>query len=202
MTISCYIIALSILIIAVTCYRTAHNFQDGRFSWKLFSKMKVKLLADVKGHGKKGEIILVSPAMYTNVFLPNKQAKAVTEEEIKREQKECAETQQKLLSKAMSIGAQIDSFKGVQKLTLKKKVGSNGQLFGSVMKKTLIEEIQRKLPEILTFEEKFPIVLGIKAISDEKSELDEIRKAGLYEVIIQVHPNVSSKFEIEVTSEK
>ena len=62
-----------IFIAFASSFHHTRNLNLSRYSTKLFNKVKVRLLTDVKGQGKKGEIVLVSPAMWTNVLSPNKQ---------------------------------------------------------------------------------------------------------------------------------
>ena len=43
-------------------------------------KIRVRLLADVKATGRKGEIIVVSAAQYTNVLSPKKLAERISDD--------------------------------------------------------------------------------------------------------------------------
>ncbi len=88
----------------------------------LFSKIQVKLLTDVKGHGKKGDVIQVSPAMWTNVFQPNKQAIKITDEEITKEFKLKAEKEEMIKRNTLSLAEVINGIKGTARISIAKKV--------------------------------------------------------------------------------
>ena len=171
----------------------------------LFSKIKVKLLVDIKGQGKKGEIITVSPAMWTNVLSPKKQGKLISDEEIVEEQKLKESKEKILLSQAEEIANNVKELQGTRRLVVYNKVGASGQLFGTVTKKNILESLLSLLPTLKTIDSKLLSILFIKEASSENSsssDLDEIRRVGIYSVGLSVHPKVSTQFELEVTPDK
>lgn len=84
---------------------------SSRLSTKLFNKIKVRLLVDVKGQGKKGEIITVSPALWTNVLQPSKQGEKLTDEQIAKETKEKSENETKLLIFCRTVVEKVEQLK-------------------------------------------------------------------------------------------
>ena len=93
--------------------------------------MKVILLSDVKGQGKRGQMIEVSDGYARNFLLPKKLAKEATVDNIntmRMNDKATQERQAKERAEAMEISKKMKTFQ----LTLKAKGGGAGRLFGSV----------------------------------------------------------------------
>lgn len=144
--------------------------------------MKVLLLKDVKGTGKKGEIKEVSDGYATNFLLKQGLAKianssALSESATKKQ----AELYHKEMDrqKAEQLALQINN----KKITLEIKCGDNGKTFGSITAK----EIGEKLAQ-----------LGFD-VDKRKIEVKEpIKAIGSHQVVIRLHPLVSCKLQIEV----
>lgn len=175
-----------------------------RLSTKLFNKVKVRLLVDVKGQGRKGEIITVSPALWTNVLQPSKQGEKLTDDQIAKEIKEKSESDAKLLVFCNSVSEKVEQLKDDKKLTITKKSGGTGQLFGTITKKNVIEILLKLSIGVEKIEEKSVSISSIKLVEgpEKKEDLDEIRKVGLYKMLVQLHPKVIASFELEVKPEK
>eukprot|EP00607_Mallomonas_marina_P009071 CAMPEP_0182418218 /NCGR_PEP_ID=MMETSP1167-20130531/2706_1 /TAXON_ID=2988 /ORGANISM="Mallomonas Sp, Strain CCMP3275" /LENGTH=92 /DNA_ID=CAMNT_0024592331 /DNA_START=465 /DNA_END=743 /DNA_ORIENTATION=+ len=92
-------------------------------------------------------------------------------------------------------------------------MGKTGQLFGGVTKKNLLELLEQKLsvdhdPKVHKL-----LITEIKACTidessgklickSDKSSENEIKKAGIYDIDIKLHQNLSASFKIEVISDK
>jgi len=103
--------------------------------------MKVILQADVKGHGKKGELVEVSDGYARNFLLPRKLAVAATQENVEvMKQKEKARLRKLEADKAAAkeIASKLE---GVQVRIPAKAGGSGGKLFGSVTSKEISEAL-------------------------------------------------------------
>ncbi len=144
--------------------------------------MKVILLADVKGHGKKGELCNVSDGYARNFLFPKKlavEANATAMNELKNreeakahhlaEEKKAAEETAKLLNgKSVTISA---------------KAGDSGKLFGSVTAKEIAVEINK------TF--------GTE-IDRRKMNVADIKQFGEYTAEIKLYSGVSAKITVIV----
>lgn len=107
-------------------------------------KVRIILLADVKGLGRKGEIKEVSDGYAKNYLIPKKLAQIATEKSIKNleAQKKAEEKRvQKEIEKAREISEQLNG----KKITIYKPAGSSGKLFGSVTQKEISEAIKSQL---------------------------------------------------------
>ena len=147
--------------------------------------MKVILNQDVKGQGKKGDLIEVSDGYARNFMLPKNLAKPATKENInvmKGQQESREYRQQKELEEAQEIAAKISEISVV----LKAKAGDNGKLFGSITSKDVSEALTSQ-HHIKIDKKKFVLPDGIKSL-------------GVNKVEIKIHPGVVAKLKVEVGS--
>ena len=102
--------------------------------------MKVILNQDVKGQGKKGDLIEVSDGYARNFLLPKNLAIPATKENInvlKGQQESREYRQQKELEEAQETAKKINEIS----VLLKAKAGDNGKLFGSITSKEVSEAL-------------------------------------------------------------
>lgn len=146
--------------------------------------MKVVLLKDVKGTGKKGEVKEVSDGFAKNFLLKNGSAKvadasALNENKFQNDAAKYHKQQEFLAAK--ELAKQIEN----KKITLGIKYGANGKSFGSITSKEISDEFAK---------------MGI-TIDKKKIELKEpIKTAGTTTVVAKVYPEVSAKFTVEVVA--
>jgi len=104
--------------------------------------MKVVLIKDVSGFGKKGEIKNVSDGYGRNFLLKNKLAELLTPEVLKKLELE-KERQEKNASglnvKIFELKEKIEK----TKLVIKSKIGETGHIFGSVSPAKISGELER-----------------------------------------------------------
>jgi large subunit ribosomal protein L9 len=148
--------------------------------------MEVILLKDVKGQGKKGEVIRVSDGYARNFLLPKGFAIQATEGGKKRIREQNAQLQKKLQSEAKKAErlAERISQAGVR---LKMKAGEKGKLFGSVTGKDIAEALKQQH--------------GI-TVDRKKIVLPEpIKNTGEFLVEIKVYTEISAKLGVEIIAE-
>ncbi len=144
--------------------------------------MKVVLLKDVKGTGKKGEIKEVSDGFAKNFLFKNGSARvadnsALNENKIQSDAAKYHKQQEILAAKELAKKIEGES------VTLQIKCGQNGKTFGSVTSKEIADELAK---------------LGI-AIDKKKIDLkDAIKTAGTFSVVAKVYPEISAKFTVVV----
>ena len=103
--------------------------------------MKVILSADVKGQGKKGELVEVSDGYARNYLLPRKLAVTANEENLtvmKQQEKARKKKEEADKAAAKEIAAKLESI--VVKVTAKSG-GAGSKLFGAVTSKEISEEL-------------------------------------------------------------
>ncbi len=104
--------------------------------------MKVILLKDAKGLGKKGEVKEVSDGYARNFLIPRGVAVQATPDELKKLEKLKAESSAKLEKLVNTLKAKADQLEKLT-FTFRLKVGEKGEVFGGVHGK----EIEEKLGE-------------------------------------------------------
>ena len=145
--------------------------------------MKVVLLKDLKGKGKKGDVINISDGYALNFLIPQGIAKAGTSSNLNeanqaREAKAYHDEQERL--KAVELGKIIEK----TTLNLKVKCGANGKVFGSVTNKEISEELAK---------------LNI-SVDKKKIETDTIKSIGLYDIKVKLPPTVVVKLKVNIES--
>ena len=145
--------------------------------------MKVILLCDVKGQGKKDQIVEVSDGYARNFLFPQKKAvaadaKATSELKSKEEAKQFRISEDRKAAQALA-----DKLKDTE-VDIKMDHGADGRLYGSVTAKDIAEELKK----IINHD-----------VDKRKILLKEAIKAyGKYSVEIKVHPEVTAKFIVHV----
>ncbi len=145
--------------------------------------MKVLLLADVKGQGKKDQIINVSDGYARNFLFPRKlateaDAKAIGDAKAKEEAKLFKIQEDK--KAAQALAERIQSI-----LLVIKASGSDGRLYGSITSKDLAEELARQH--------------GIEVDKRKISVKEMIKSYGDYVAEIKLYPEVSAKLNVKIT---
>ena len=146
--------------------------------------MKVILLQDVKGSGKKGELVNVSDGYGRNYLLPHKlaveaDAKAINEMKNAEQSRQYKIEQEK--AKAKDNADKLSN----QTLTIIGKAGKGGKLFGSVTSKEVAAELKRKY--------------GVD-IDKRKVILEsDIKTFGTYSCEVKLYTGISAKLKIMVT---
>ena len=103
--------------------------------------MKVVLLADVKGSGKKGELVNVSDGYARNFLFPKKLAKEANAQAL-NELKNAEESRAfKIKQETEAAQASADKING-KSVSILAKAGQGGKLFGSVTAKEIAEAIK------------------------------------------------------------
>jgi large subunit ribosomal protein L9 len=145
--------------------------------------MKVVLLSDVKGHGKKGELCNVSDGYARNFLFPKKlavEADNAALNELKNREQAAAHHKQEEINAANATAKALNG----KEVVIKAKAGSNGKLFGSVTSKEIAAEIKNKL--------------GIE-IDKKKMSVADIKNFGEYTAEIKLYQGISAKITVKVT---
>lgn len=145
--------------------------------------------------------------MYMNSLGPKKQAEKVSDDEMNKIEEAESLKNKNELDNAISIQSSI---KTMTRLLLNRKKGKDGQLFGAVTTKMVIEELRLKFgsDNALSNNNKSLIVVSMTPQKSEDGSLlgfelinNEIRRVGIYLVELKLHPKVSITFELEVKSD-
>ena len=145
--------------------------------------MKVILLQDVKGTGKKNEVIDVSDGFARNFLLPKNLAvsastAAINEINRKKAIQDRIEAEKKAV--ALDKAAELRD----KEIVLIAKCGSSGRLYGAITTQEVANELKQQY---------------LIDIDKRKIELNEsIRQTGSYDVIIKLYTGISTKMILKV----
>lgn len=147
--------------------------------------MKVVLLQDVKGQGKKGDIINVADG-YGRNFLIARGLAAEPTAQLKNDFSGKASAQQfKIDTETAAANENAKKLEG-KVFEMKVKGGDSGKLFGSITAKEIAEFIKSKT--------------GIDA-DKKKIDVETIKTFGAYPCTVKLYKGISAKVTINVTKE-
>ncbi len=144
--------------------------------------MKVILLTDVKGQGKKNDIINVADGYAQNFLIKKGFAAAATVEAVKKaeaakaaEQRKREEQRQKALQDAKTLSSVA--------VTVEANHGENGKIFGSITSKEIAETLVKQGYDV----DKKNIVLK-----------EPIKIVGEYKITVKLFPEISAEVTVKV----
>lgn len=146
-------------------------------------KVQIVLTSQVPSLGNVGELKSVPVGYYRNFLQPQGLAEVATEAvlaEIKKKQEleERARLEQKAKAQAMATALGT-----IGKFIIKKKVGEEGQIFGSVSGQDIVDAIKMQTGREL----------------DRRSiTLPEIKELGTYDATVKLHAEVTGSFKVVV----
>ncbi|SKA90771.1 LSU ribosomal protein L9P [Clostridium sp. USBA 49] len=148
--------------------------------------MKVILLSDVKGVGKKGDVINAADGYARNYLFPRKLAQEATAANMNILNQKKESERRKKLAETEAAQKLADTLKG-KEVKITAKSGENGRLFGSITSKDIAEALnsQYKLD-----------------IDKKKIVVETIRSLGVYEAEIKLYPEISTKIKVVVSEQK
>lgn len=145
--------------------------------------MKVVLLQDVKGSGKKGELVNVSDGYARNYLLPKKLAKEANTQAM-NELKNAEQAKQYKLDTEKAAANESKAKLDGATIKIYAKAGQAGKLFGSVTAKEISEEIKNQL--------KVPV-------DKRKVTLDlDIKAFGTYQCTVKLYAGITAAVNVVV----
>ncbi len=144
--------------------------------------MKVILLCDVKGSGKKGDVVNVSDGYANNYLLKNKLAQPATAQNMNLLEAQRSSEQYKK-AQALAAAKETAAALSATEVTVPVTVGANGKLFGALNTQAIADALAKA---------------GV-AGDKKKIVLDQpIKQTGTYKVAVKLHPEVSAKVTVNV----
>ena len=145
--------------------------------------MKVILLTDVKGKGKKGQMIEVSDGYARNYMLPRKLAQEATADAVntmRMNDKAAAEKAARERAEAMEISKKLAALT----LVVTAKGGGAGRLFGSVTNQEIADALAKNA--------------GIKLDKRKIVIADPIKSVGTYTVTCKLGYEITAKLTVKI----
>lgn len=148
--------------------------------------MKVILLKNIKGTGKKGEVKEVAEGYARNYLIPRKMAVAATEGNVnalKDQKKREAKRKEREQQEAEVLAEKLNDLKVV----LSVKAGEGGRIFGSITSKQIGQALKKNYQ---------------LNVDKKKIQLNEpIRSLGVTQVPVKLHPEVTATLFVQVVEE-
>jgi len=144
--------------------------------------MKLILTQDVKGQGKKGELIDVSDGYARNFLLPKKlavEANAKNMTELRNAETGKRIQDEKERAKANEIAAKLAGC--MVKLI---RSGADDKMYGSVTSKEIAEALKEQF--------------GVE-IDRRKLQMDQIKTYGTYEIPVKLYADISGKVNVVIS---
>ena len=139
--------------------------------------MKVVLLQDVKGQGKKDDLINVSDGYARNFLFPKKLA-------VEADAKVLNDIKNKEAAKQRRIELEKQAARDTALVKIKVKEGADGKFYGSVTTKDIAEALKEQCGIEV---DKRKVVLG-----------ENIKGYGTYTVDVKLYPEISGKLNVLV----
>ena len=148
--------------------------------------MKVILKADIKGVGKKDEVINASDGYARNFLFPKNLAVEANKEnmsKLKAKQDSAKYQKEQDKEEAIKIGDKLSKIL----LKIKVKAGENGKIFGGVSSKEIAQELSKQ----------YHIEIDKKKIDLKET----IKTLGVHNIEIKLFEGVVGKLKIDVISD-
>ena len=146
--------------------------------------MKVILLDDVKGSGKKGQAIQVAEGYARNYLFPRKlaiEATAANMKELERQQQVVEERKEAELAKAKALAEELKDLD----IVVPAKTGGGQKLFGAVTNKDIGDVLEKD----------YGLIVDRRKIEIKGS----IKTLGEHEVQVRLHAEVVLAIKVTVT---
>ena len=144
--------------------------------------MKVILADDVRGLGHRGDTVTVKPGYARNYLLPQGFAYEATDANLRRLSEEKKKYDEKMLHEKSIASEAASKVEGLT-VTVVKKAGEEGQLYGSVTASEIADALAAKNVEV----------------DRRRIELAEpIRRVGAHTVHVRLHRDVVATLTVDV----
>ena len=144
--------------------------------------MKVVLTQDVKGLGKKGELVSTSDGYARNFLFPRKLAVEANSQAMSELRNREASEKHKIDTEIAAAKANAEKLQG-KTVKLSAKAGANGKLFGSVTAKDVATVISKEI--------------GIQ-LDKRKVVVEDIKSFGTFPVEVKLYNGISASMFVMV----
>ena len=145
--------------------------------------MKVILLQDIKGTGKKDQIVEISDGYARNYLLPRKMAKEATSEALNALEKSRGADRHREEVRRQEAETRSRTLKG-KVIQLEVKGGENGKLYGSVTNDQIATALKEQH--------------GIEIDKRKLEQEEPIKSAGQSFVTLKLYPGISTRMIVNV----
>jgi large subunit ribosomal protein L9 len=147
--------------------------------------MKVLLQANVPNLGHIGDLVKVKPGFARNFLLPRGMAIFADERNRKLFEHNMRIVEAKK-TKALTAAKEMALQVGNLSLTVEKQVGKEDKIFGTVTTQELADAFKKQ---------------GFEFDRKSITIVEDIKKVGVYQATVKLHPEVSAEFKIWVVAQ-
>ncbi|ANV84715.1 50S ribosomal protein L9 [Picosynechococcus sp. PCC 7003] len=146
-------------------------------------RLQVVLNQDVRKLGNNGDLVEVAPGYARNYLLPQGIASLATPGILRQVEQRREKERQRLLAELQDAEARKVALKTVGKLIIRKQVGEENQIFGTVTTQDVADAIKERAGQ---------------DVDRRGITLPEIGKTGSYEAQVKLHPEVIATVQFDV----
>ena len=153
---------------------------------KTAKKTSVVMLESIEHVGEAGEMVSVSAGFFRNFLEPQGKAQKATQQLIQEFKNKQAEELAAVEAEHAAAQAIATALSTIGKFVVKKTVGEDDKIFGSVTAKDCADSIEKQTG---------------KALDTKGFDIPDISTIGVYEVSVKLHPKVTGSFKVDVQKE-
>lgn len=146
-------------------------------------RLQVVLSQDVRKLGSNGDLVEVAPGYARNYLLPQGIASLATPGILRQVEQRREKERQRLLAELKEAEDRKIALKTVGKLTIRKQVGEDNQIFGTVTTQDVVDTIKERAGQ---------------DVDRRGVTIPEISKLGNYQAQVKLHPEVTATVDFEV----
>jgi large subunit ribosomal protein L9 len=149
-------------------------------------RVQLVLNQDVKKLGKTGDLVEVAPGYARNYLLPKRMGVLATPGILKQVERRKEQERQRLLEEKQQAEARKTALETVGRFVIRKQVGENEAIFGTVTAQDVAEAIQASTGQ---------------EVDRRGITLPDVGKLGFYQAEVKLHPEVTATVEIQVAAQ-
>ena len=153
---------------------------------KTAKKTSVVMLESIEHVGEAGEMVSVSAGFFRNFLEPQGKAQKATQQLIQEFKNKQAEELAAVEAEQAAAQAIATALSTIGKFVVKKTVGEDDKIFGSVTAKDCADSIEKQTG---------------KELDTKGFDIPDISTIGVYEVSVKLHPKVTGSFKVDVQKE-
>ena len=153
---------------------------------KTAKKTSVVMLESIEHVGEAGEMVSVSAGFFRNFLEPQGKAQKATQQLIQEFKNKQAEELAAVEAEHAAAQAIATALSTIGKFVVKKTVGEDDKIFGSVTAKDCADSIEKQTGN---------------ALDTKGFDIPDISTIGVYEVSVKLHPKVTGSFKVDVQKE-
>lgn len=155
-------------------------------------KIQVKMLKYIEGTGHIGEVVMVTPAFFSNKLRPTSSAVVVSDEEVAMAIADANALERETNAHAEALKERMEDLA----LKLKRKAGPDGQLFGGIGPKCIMDELHTLLAD--DFLSHKNVKIAGMTYGDGKDLRGDIKHIGEFGATLSLTKEISVLFKIVV----